>query len=346
MAGGQFFIVYTSADGKNVTVSSRLGTGHEEPKSGNAANVTRLSGSGVKNGSMIANIRCSNCETWNGGSMDFSSSSAGWMMASREGSPLDTDDIDADISQHTVNHDFSWDFTTAKGGSMANPFLAYNATADQASSSTSSSGGSEGGDGDDGGDGGISTATAVHAALASLTFVILLPSGSILLRLSSWKPVVVHWVIQATGYVLFLVAFGLGIWISQDQDLEDAGHAILGYIIFVVILFQPLLGLLHHRRFKTTGRRGFWSVAHLVIGRTVIVLGIINGGLGLALADDASTGARIAYGVLGGLFGIGFLAVAVSVELKRYRGKKVDSISGEDEIIQLREPRPFSSSTK
>lgn len=340
MAGGQFFIVYTSADGQNVTVSPRLGTGHDEPHSGNAANVTRLSGSGVQNGSMIANIRCSNCETWNGGSMDFSGSSAGWMMASKEGSSLDTDDIDADISQHTFNHDFSWDFTTAKGGSDANPFLSYNATADQTSSSTSSSGNSTGEDG------GTSTATAVHAILASLVFVVWFPSGSILLRFSSYRPVLIHGAFQATGYVLWLVAFGLGIWIARDQDLEDAGHAILGYIIFATVLLQPLLGLLHHRSFKATGRRGFWSVSHLVIGRTVIILGIINGGLGLILADDASTGARIAYGVIGGLFGIVFLVVVLRVETKKYRGKKIERILGEDEVIQLTEPRPFSNSTK
>lgn len=60
---------YTSGDGQNVTLSPRLGKGHTMPLHDDSANVTLLEGSGVSNGKMTANVRCSNCNSWTGGTM-------------------------------------------------------------------------------------------------------------------------------------------------------------------------------------------------------------------------------------------------------------------------------------
>jgi hypothetical protein len=58
MTGSNIFVVYTSADGKNVTLSPRLATGYREPTFNGDAEVTLLEGSGVYNGKMVANVRC------------------------------------------------------------------------------------------------------------------------------------------------------------------------------------------------------------------------------------------------------------------------------------------------
>jgi len=58
MSGSNIFVMYTSSNGNNVTVSPRLGKGHSEPKFNSAAQVTLLEGSGVSNGIMTANIKC------------------------------------------------------------------------------------------------------------------------------------------------------------------------------------------------------------------------------------------------------------------------------------------------
>lgn len=100
MAGSNIFVVYTSADGQNVTVSPRLGVGHVEPEHNSEAQITILGGSGVENGMMTANVKCNSCNTWSGGSMDFSSSSASWIHAYKTGEALNTDDVSADISRH------------------------------------------------------------------------------------------------------------------------------------------------------------------------------------------------------------------------------------------------------
>jgi len=57
MSGSNIFVVYASGNG-NVTLSPRLGQGHQEPQFNSDAQVTLLEGSGVSNGKMIANVRC------------------------------------------------------------------------------------------------------------------------------------------------------------------------------------------------------------------------------------------------------------------------------------------------
>lgn len=58
MTGSRLFVMYTSADGNNVTVSPRLGKGYNLPHFDNKTQLTLLDGSGVKNGTMVANVRC------------------------------------------------------------------------------------------------------------------------------------------------------------------------------------------------------------------------------------------------------------------------------------------------
>jgi hypothetical protein len=70
----------------------------------------------------------------------------------------------------------------------------------------------------------------------------------------------------------------------SDFKQLDQAHPIIGIVLFILIFFQPILGYMHHRLFKKYKRRTFWSHAHIWLGRIIITLGIINGGLGLDLA--------------------------------------------------------------
>jgi hypothetical protein len=58
MSGSNMFVVYTSADGNNVTISPRTASGYSEPELNSDVQVTLLEGSGVVDGKMIANVRC------------------------------------------------------------------------------------------------------------------------------------------------------------------------------------------------------------------------------------------------------------------------------------------------
>ena len=54
-------------------------------------------------------------------------------------------------------------------------------------------------------------------------------------------------------------------------------HFIIGLILIAVFFIQPILGWVHHVKFKKLQRRTGWSHAHLWTGRFGITLGIVNG---------------------------------------------------------------------
>jgi len=58
MKGANIFMIYANAEGTNVTLSPRLGTGNSQPGADTSAEVTLLDGSGISNNMMIANVRC------------------------------------------------------------------------------------------------------------------------------------------------------------------------------------------------------------------------------------------------------------------------------------------------
>ena len=107
-------------------------------------------------------------------------------------------------------------------------------------------------------------------------------------------------------------------------------HPIIGILLFVLIFFQPFLGWLHHRFFKTHHRRTFWSHAHIWLGRFIITLGIINGGLGLQLAGNSVTG-EIAYGVIAGVIWLVYVVSIIIGERKRSKS----SPTSYDKSVQM-----------
>ena len=58
MSGANIFVVYADSTGSNVTLSPRLGQGNRQPQADNSAQVSLLDGSGIANGKMTANVRC------------------------------------------------------------------------------------------------------------------------------------------------------------------------------------------------------------------------------------------------------------------------------------------------
>jgi hypothetical protein len=356
MAGANIFVIYPSSDGKNVTLSTRQGVGNIQPLHTTAVQAVLLEGSGVSNGIMTANIKCSNCNSWDGGSMDFSKSSTDWIYSVGSGSPFKSDALDATITYHgpSGRSSFVWDLSPAKGGSSVNPFVAVrtnggNATSggnatngDNAPNVTTTSTGSSSG----------SSPSAsfdpekfdrillAHGVIAGLVFLGLFPIGGIVIRLFSFAGVIwVHAAIQAIGHLLFIVAFGLGVWMWMTLPLDSLVHPILGSIIFAILIIQPLTGFLHHRLFvrshanaaaaeKPAGRTAV-SWIHIGTGRVAILAGIINGGLGLWLAGVMGAG-NIAYAVLAAFMGSLYIVSIVIGERRRSASRRAQQVEARD----------------
>ncbi|ETN38994.1 uncharacterized protein HMPREF1541_07036 [Cyphellophora europaea CBS 101466] len=317
MNNANMFVMYSSADGQNVTLSPRTASGHVMPTYNEAADISLLEGTGISDGIMTANVRCGNCDRWDAGTMSLSGGSSDWVYAHSQGSPINSDDTSATISQHNGQGSFQWDVSRATGGSGGNPFT-------DASSTTTT--GSEGQNSWQQ----LSTQAQMrfvqaHGALASIAFVALFPIGAILVRLTSFQGLLwTHAGLQVFGYTVFIAAAGLGIFIARGGAYLQEPHAIIGLLLLATLFFMPFLGLLHHQVFKKVQKRTVWSYGHIFTGRAIVILGMINGGLGLRLAS-AESSHRIAYGVFAGLMGLAYIGAIVFGEYKRSRQSSHDA---------------------
>ena len=106
-------------------------------------------------------------------------------------------------------------------------------------------------------------------------------------------------------------------------------------------MLQPFLGLIHHFIYRKTQRRTVWAIAHVWYGRALLLLGAINGGLGLQLSAN-TTSAEIAYGVIAGVVFLIYVSVVGLSAFKRRRetmgetGKKATSETSPGQSVSIR----------
>lgn len=198
-----------------------------------------------------------------------------------------------------------------------------------------------------------------HAVLASLVWVVFVPWLAILLRLNIKNPIVLklHAIGQVLSYVIYIAAAGLGIWLARQSaayGIWNDPHPQLGLAILAIAFFQPIFGAVHHRIYKKRATalqngqptkppsRTIAGRIHLWVGRILIVLGIVNGGLGIRLAsyspfqtDATSRRAGIVYGVVAAVMFLLYVVFVVIFEVKRARFQAKE-----------REEREKSSATK
>ncbi|KAJ5112735.1 Alpha/beta hydrolase fold-3 [Penicillium argentinense] len=317
MRGANMFVVYTSASGNNnVTVSPRLGQGHVMPEHNADADVSVLEGSGFFNDEIIsASIRCDSCISWDGGSLDVTSASSPWIWAVKYGTPLGSDSVSAGISYHdtqgtaTVNLEKATGQLSASSDSNANPFL-------QLSSATVSS--AESGAPFD--TVALNRKKLAHAILMTLVFVVFFPFGALALYVFP-STIVTHATLQLFNLVIAIAGLGIGVSMAKQIQLSNHHHPIIGLVVVIgLVVLQPAMGLLQHRHYRKSvgdgsSGKGPFAYLHRWFGRMMIVLGIINMGLGFRLTGFqdpyAPRGAVIACSVVAGVVAIVYIAILV-----------------------------------
>ncbi|KAJ2906750.1 hypothetical protein MKZ38_010741 [Zalerion maritima] len=221
----------------------------------------------------------------------------------------DTDD-DEDDSDHDEN---SGALSTSLKATQTVGTTLYSSVAGAFATATGNAEASAGGDGDgDGegeGEGWYEKLIAAHGIVGVVAFAVMFPLGGIIIRLlkNSLKK---HAAMMLAAYALALFTLGTGIWIAQEEgDLEEE-HSIIGILVIAGLFTQPFTGYLHHKLFVRTGGRTSVSYAHMWIGIPLITVGIVNGFLGLRLAEKG-TSLQIAYGVVTILIWIAWMAVSI-----------------------------------
>ncbi|KAF7865674.1 hypothetical protein EAF04_005840 [Stromatinia cepivora] len=404
MSGSTIFVMYADGTG-NVTLSPRKGTGQVEPKYDSSMTVELLSGSGIVDGNMVANVLCTSC---NSKLSSTTSTSSNWIAAWNSGSALDTTDKSKSISQHSgSNHrSFTFDLSQAQLESDSNPF-----TSTSSATTSSSNGGSLSSSSSSvsGGSSPVQSYDMAHGIIMGVTVVLLFPLGALSMRIFGrpW----LHATLQIFSFIFLIAGLGLGIrlaglkygtfggsnvatrtvideikkrqfggfgsstftgtpsWAtatgtytggfnsptSTSDSGSDSGssgsgsgsgagsqgsgnaaitsasitpnlgmiitnttHMIFGIILVVLFFIQPFLGLIHHWRYMRAQRRGMFGYIHLWYGRILIVLAVINGGLGLQLASNTKNG-EIAYGIIAAFMGLFYIGVVVFTAMRKRR---------------------------
>ena len=317
MANSDMFIMYTDGN-ENVTLSPRLSQGRSQPQFDGDLDVELLSGSGVENGVMTANFRCGNCART--GTANFDGQDGQWIHGRKAGDPMDTTDIAARIMKHDEQGSFTWTYSHAVGGASTNPF---------ATSDTVVSGMSAGSS--DGSRTLRRNILLTHGVLASLAFLVFFPIGAIVMCLGRFSNVLkAHLGIQVLSWLLSITAFGLGLYYGITGNYMTKAHPIIGIVLVAMMVFQPIAGWLHHRQYLRTGQRSAISHGHVWVGRIAIILGMINGALGLELRG-IEIRYVIAYSMVAGVMGAAYLASTVYGEIARNRRISVVG-SGHEEI--------------
>ncbi|KAJ5091008.1 hypothetical protein N7532_009692 [Penicillium argentinense] len=300
MRDSNMFIVYTSSRHDNITVSPRLGKGHFLPLYNPHADVSILDGSGVHNGSITANIRCDSCITWEGGREDLESPASPWIWAIKYGKPLNSDSVTAHLLEHDDDGVAFVNMKKATGSlaidATANPF------SDLANANITPAWNRPPFDSV-----GLNKKKIAHAVLMTVVFTALFPFSAIILYLFPSSGIVtIHATLQLFNLIIAIAGFAVGISMSQQIHLMRHHHPIIGIIVVAgLTIFQPAMGLIQHRHYHKTGGKGAFAYLHRWFGRAMMILGVINVGLGFQLTGwrdpFAPRGAVITCSIMAGM---------------------------------------------
>jgi hypothetical protein len=249
--------------------------------------------------------------------MSLTDTASKWIYAYKSGSAVSSDDVSANLAQHSSYGDTTFNLQSAAGGSSDNPFLTSTATSTSSSGSNSDSSSSDSsGGGEPQIPANFANVRMAHAIMAPIAFVLFFPIGAMGIRMLSFPGLVwFHAGWMTFTYVIVLASMGMGVWIAVVSQQLDEVHSIIGIAVVGALLLQPISGLTHHLLYKRVGRPNAATYPHVWWGRAVITLGIINGGLGLQLSGNTVKG-EIAYGVVAAVMWSLWMVVIVLAFIK------------------------------
>lgn len=303
------FVVYTW--GNNVTISPK---GEIRSLYKENAKIINMGHNGVQDGVVTTNFRCDSCISLQGGRLNPNVSQSNLIWAVKYGKPFRSNNLSAAIAEHDSMGQETANLKQAAETNTGNPFVDL---------STSQAGNAmhmrqqidyEAFD----------RKRKPHAALMTIAFVILFPFFALALHLFPSGIVALHGSLQVITLAVTIAGMGLGISMAKDIRLLSHYHPVIGMVVVAgLVLFQPAMGLLQHRYFRKSGGKGPFAYLHRWFGRAMIVLGVVNVGLGFRVTGIGKPGAPrpavIAYGVVAGVIGLVYIMVIVLAGIRRRR---------------------------
>jgi Ca2+/Na+ antiporter len=127
----------------------------------------------------------------------------------------------------------------------------------------------------------------------------------------------VHAPLQILSIILLIIGLSTGVILAKKVDQLDGYHQVIGYIIVTcLVVFQPALGIYQHLYYHRNRGRSALGAVHQWLGRTVILAGVVNGGLGFMQSGPVGStyvphGAVAGYSIVAVVVFLFYLAVVV-----------------------------------
>jgi hypothetical protein len=291
-------IAYPSGNGTGLTISPRIARGHSEPVFQPDVVVEKIFSDGyapaanrVAKSIMIAHGVCRNCTWWTKGALSLDNTKQPFIYAlgadPGKGSALESDDPSAGLRRHSFYGHFEGDMTyaisTREHGRVPPPNDPGGGASGVADTNFAFSFSTKAFDTHDDSE----WVPVLHGVIMSLAFILIFPSGALLMRLLRRKGVLFHAGVQMFGLFLVAIGLGTGVYVSRQYNRSRSfatGHQALGLFVFAALVLQAGLGLLQHRIFQRTKQKTIFGIMHQFLGPIAIVLALVNGGVGLDLA--------------------------------------------------------------
>ena len=178
-------------------VTLNNGSGYDQPVEIQNVSASLVSGTGVNDSFITANIHVLNGFNWNGGSLDRTSTSQNFVYAF---SPKKPSSASGDLYQHVTVGNFQMDMTAAIGAGGVPTVV---------SPSTSW---------------GWSTTVLAHAVIMGLAWIGGLLSGAVIIRFLDKRfknPAFVHQYLQLASFGFVFIAFFIGVGISLLYNISN-----------------------------------------------------------------------------------------------------------------------------
>ena len=316
MKNSFMIIAYPSSNGLNTTISPRLGTGHKEPSYNPSIEIVKIYNDTYApnantvtehgTGTIISHALCKNCSSWATGFLDTRSKTQPFIFALGPNKTFGSDSLEASIPRHEFRGKFTMDMTQATNytgwyGRVPAPnvpdFKFPPSDTDFANAGASAVF-------DD-----VTVSNhmpGVHAALMCVTFLLIFPVGALVMQFL--KRALWHAAVQVIGFVAVFAAFGVVIPIARQYNKVcttripaivrrrltcpqsknfNSAHQVIGLLILAGLLLQVGLGLVGHSTYVRTNQSSPFSKIHFFLGPFIMVLGLINAGVGFNFAGNS-----------------------------------------------------------
>ncbi|KAF2004014.1 iron reductase domain protein [Amniculicola lignicola CBS 123094] len=263
-------VMYLSSNGKNVTISPRLSSGHVEPSYAKDIQLETLPGTSISDEMFVLKAICRSCLVWPGSYIDVNSTAYPMIYAFGPGHSLQSNSPSAPLRRHVRYGKFSMDMKAAVGGPGGEGNV-------PAASKVGAGVVMQGGIKKD-----KDRMNRAHSVIGCLAVFVLWPINVVLAGF--FRKIGIHVGFSGVLMAFLVVAYGLGIATSGQFNRSKAFTSPHQILAFLSLLPITLLSLLPIRPLARLHPK--IPTLHMPLSTLTFITLILAGGMGLHLSSS------------------------------------------------------------